>query len=218
MSDQEAIILENISDLHSAMYDLLAGITGIDGLIVLGFDSSKTNPVLPNIGIKISLSNMEIDRQRPGPLEGTRLQVETGTLTDYTVEGELVEDVYPEREFQHPLPLKLEYSIHSWCYSSETQLAIDQKLMQLLPERGVLTLNIGEVTAEFPITLKDIKSLDDLTQNLREKVYIYSIEAYTRSWIEDRSTKIITTIVEQLKSGEPAEYSDIEEITYGVDE
>lgn len=217
MSDYESYLLEDISLLHTEMYNKMSSISGVTGLVFLGFDSSRTNPELPKIGMKISLTGMEIDRRRPTPSETNRLEIETGTPVDYTVEGVLYEDIYPEREYKYPLPLNLEYSINTWCYSATTQLQLDLKLLQTFPERGVLRLEIDSETYEFPITLKAVKNLDDLAQNLREKVYIYNVECYVSSWIEERTGKIITSIIEQIAEGTPDDYVLVDEFNFTVD-
>ena len=96
MSDYRNIIIEDLKDLNQAMYDKMATISGIDGLIFKGFDSGRTTNPIPQIGMKIAIVDFQEDRKRPGPLEGNRIETNSGTPTDYEVEGEGNEPVLVE--------------------------------------------------------------------------------------------------------------------------
>lgn len=197
----EAIVLDNISDLHQALYDYMVTINTVPGCEFIGFDSSRTQTTLPAIGMKISLDNIAVDRTRPTPSLAARLEIKTGPQQDFTYGGVVYPNVYTQRLIRYPLPITLTYKVWTWSKSSLTALALDQAVLRKFPERGVLKFTIGGEEGEFPIRLQGIQNLDDLKENFRERLYMFEIEAYTVGWMPDETEKIITTQIEEFYSG-----------------
>lgn len=179
-------ILDNIAHLHMAMYGKMAGINNITNLAFLGFDDGKTRPPLPKIAMHISFGGHEIDRRR------TIHQVyKTTAEGTYTYGGEEF-NVPSEFEVSQPLPVDLFYEIDTWCHDSQTSIAMDLALLATFPERGVLSLSINGKEHDFPIELLGIQDLDDLTENIREKIYRYKVEAWVPSHLLTTIRKVIT--------------------------
>ena len=103
-----------------------------------------------------------------------------------------------EFEVKRPLSVDLFYEIDTWCHDSQTSLAMDLALQATFPERGVLNLPIDANNVAFPVELLGIQDLDDLTENIREKVYRYKVEAWIPSYLTDTTRKIITTPIEEF--------------------
>ena len=184
-----ATILNSIAKLHQALYGRMASIATVPALEFLGFDDGKSRPVLPKKAVQISFAGYDIDRGRVTP----DVVTPSGSTTTLTYDGEPV-TVYPEFTVKKPLPLDLLYEVDAWCYDSQTSLEMDLALLAKFPERGVLTLMIDGAPADFPIELVGIQNLDDLTKNIREKIYRFKIEAWVTGFLPDRDGKIITTI------------------------
>ena len=188
----EAIILDSLEDLHTAMYAKMATITGISGIRFLGFDSGKTREEIPTVGMHINLQDIAIDRTRPTPQESHKIEENAGDQLIESYSGENFTG-YSERSVRYPLPVLLNYSIDCWCYSAQTQLQMAEAIFQKFPDRGVVTLSIDGTDCDFPIELVAIDTVDDLSQNLRERIYRYRIEAWTKSSIADTNRKVITS-------------------------
>jgi len=188
-----ARILTNIALLHAALYDRLSSISTVSGLEFLGFDDGKSRPTLPRIGMQISCTGMDTDRGRVMP----QVLEATGASETITYDGEEY-DVQTSFTVKQPIAIDLTYEVDSWCYDSETSLGLDVELMKLFPERGVLTLPIAGEDTDFPIELLGIQNLDDLTKNIREKIYRYKIEAWIPGFLADRNGKIITSITNEI--------------------
>lgn len=201
----EGIVLESIKDLHQAMYDRLATITGVTGLEFIGFDDSRRVPTLPAIGMKIALGGKKVDRGRPTPGLAGRLEIKSGPQQDFTVGGVLYPGVFTERTIKYPLPMILTYKVWTWCKSSETAILLDEKLLQKFPERGTLHFTIGTEDGDFPITLQSITALDDLKEAFRESVYEWDVECWIKGHIEDETRKIITKITDEIYQGSSIE-------------
>ena len=201
----EAIILESLSVLHQLIYDMITAIGGIEGLVVLGFDSSHTNNPLPKKGIKISVLEVTVDRLRPTPQASNRVEELSGTEIIREYEDHGVRTGYSERTLRYPLPVSVIYDVHTWCYDTMTQLAINQAIMQTIPERGTLTFAIDGENYLFPVELLNVVPLDDLDRNLRETVFRFRVEAYISSHLSDDTRKIITTIEEDTYLGSKEE-------------
>lgn len=188
-----ARILTNIALLHAALYDRLSSISTVSGLEFLGFDDGKSRPTLPRIGMQISCTGMDTDRGRVMP----QVFEATGASESIMYDGE-EHDVQTSYTIKQPIAVDLTYEVDSWCYDSQTSLALDVELMKLFPERGVLTLPIEGEDTDFPVELIGIQNLDDLTKNIREKIYRYKIEAWIPGFLADRNGKIITTIDNEI--------------------
>ncbi len=188
-----ATILNSIAKLHQALYGRMASIATVPGLEFLGFDDGKSRPVLPKKAVQISFAGYDIDRGRVTP----DVVTPSGSTTTLIYDGEPV-TVYPEFTVKKPLPLDLLYEVDAWCYDSQTALEMDLALLAKFPERGVLTLMIDGAPADFPIELVGIQNLDDLTKNIREKIYRFKIEAWVTGFLPDRDGKIITTIDSEI--------------------
>lgn len=188
-----ATILNSIAKLHQALYGRMASIATVPGLEFLGFDDGKNRPVLPKKAVQILFAGYDIDRGRVTP----DVVTPSGSTTTLTYDGEPV-TVYPEFTVKKPLPLDLLYEVDAWCYDSQTALEMDLALLAKFPERGVLTLMIDGAPADFPIELVGIQNLDDLTKNIREKIYRFKIEAWVTGFLPDRDGKIITTIDSEI--------------------
>lgn len=188
----EATILADLKDLHQAMYDKMASITGVTGLQFLGFDTGKTKEPLPEIAMAISMDALDIDRRRPTPAEAHRVILADGLEIVGSYGGATYTGL-DGSTIKYPLPVTIGYNITTWCYDVQTQLAMFQKLMQKFPERGVVTLSIGGEPFDFPIELVGIDNLDDGAQNIRERIHRYKVEAWIDSHIPDGVVKIITS-------------------------
>lgn len=188
----ENFIIDDLSYLHRALYGKMSGITGVSGLQFLGFDSGYTNPPLPKVGMKISMTEIEVDRGLPGPQESHRIKFETGDAEDFVYDGVLYENVKTTRKYRYPLPVRITYDIHCWCHDHKTQLLLDQKIFQTFPERGWITLKVGIDDVELPMELDEIRDLDDLEDNIRERVYRFYVCAWIPSHMADKEGKIIT--------------------------
>ncbi len=188
-----ATILNSIAKLHQALYDRMASIATVPGLEFLGFDDGKNRPVLPKKAVQISFAGYDIDRGRVTP----DVVTPSGSTLILTYDGEPV-TVSPEFTVKKPLPLDLLYEVDAWCYDSQTALEMDLALLAKFPERGVLTLMIDGAPADFPIELVGIQNLDDLTKNIREKIYRFKIEAWVTGFLPDRDGKIITAIDSEI--------------------
>lgn len=184
-----AIILNDISDLHEAFYAHISSITGIDGLVYLGFDDGKSRGNLPDVAMHVSCAAFSIDRGRITP----RVQTYTSEPIEIVYNGETY-DVQTDYLIQFPLPIDIFYEISAWCHDSRIALQMDLALMRIFPERGTLTFTIDAESCEFPIELIGIQDLDDLSQNIREKIYRYKIEAWIPGFLDDQTGKIITNI------------------------
>lgn len=204
----EGVVLEEIRDLHLAMYDKVAAIGGVLGLEKKGFDSGRTSTTLPAAGIKIALQEISVDRGRPTPSEGNRLLIKSGDEQTYDYEGETYTE-YPERIARYPLPVNVVYRISSWCHSAETQLALDQGVLQAFPERGTLQLSIGGTEYDFPVELLQIQTLGDLADNRMERMYLFRVEAWVRGTKPDVVRKIILRPTVQYYEG-----SLVEDVNY----
>ena len=191
-------IIDDLSYLHRALYAKMSTITGVSGLQFLGFDSGFTNPPMPQAGLKISMSEIEVDRDLPTPQESHRIVFETGDSQDFVYDGVLYEDVKTTRKFRYPLPVRIYYDIHCWCHDHKTQLLLDQKIYQTFPERGWITLKVGIDDVELPIILDEVRHLDDLEANIRERVYRYYVCAWIPSHMADKEGKIITIPIVQV--------------------
>lgn len=202
----ENLILDNITDLHTAIYNKVFGLTlSIPGLSVLGYESSRQYPELPQRAVKVLLREVAIDRRRPTPRLGNNIALPSGTPIDLTYNGVLYPQVYPELTYKFPLPVLLTYELDCWAHDAVTQLTIDQGILQMMPERGCLFLNINLVDYALPITLIAIETLDDYQENFRERLYIYNIEAYVKSWVPDEIKKIITNPITEIYKGNKPE-------------
>lgn len=201
----ENLILDNLADLHTALYNKLVPLTvAIPGLELLGFDSSRTNNPLPPVAVKMTLRDIDVDRTRPTPRLGNSVYENTGTPLTLTYDGETFTDVYPEFIRKYPLPVLLNYELDTWSHSAMQQLAIDQEILKILPERGCLFVTFNSVEYALPITLIGIENLDDYRENFRERLYRYNIEAYVKSWVPDKNGKIIINpIFEVYKGNKP---------------
>ena len=190
----ENTILPSIVNLNQALYDFVLPMQDeIEGLEVMGFDSSRDRPELPTIGLRLHLFGINVDRNRPTPIGGNPLLVPSEEKKDYIVDGKLYENVPDSYTFKHPLPVLLQYQLDTWCYYAKHQIAIDHAILTRFPERGVLYLPIEGVEYQFPIELLDVGNLDDLKENFRERVYRYQIEAWVKSPLQDFERKNITT-------------------------
>jgi hypothetical protein len=188
-----ATILNSIAKLHQAVYDRMASVTSIPGLEFLGFDDGKNRPTLPKKAVQISFAGYEVDRGRVTP----DVITPSGTAVTLTYDGEPV-TLNPEFTIRKPIPLDLYYEIDAWCYDSRTATEIDLGLLNRFPERGVLSLAIDGELYDFPIELVGIQNLDDLTKNIRERIYRFKIEAWVTGFLPDRDGKIITTIENEI--------------------
>ena len=188
-----ARILTSIGLLHAALYDRLSTITSISNLQFLGFDDGKSRPSLQQIGMQISCTGMDTDRGRVMP----QVIEPSGATETITYDGE-DQEVQTSFTVKQPIAVDLTYEVDCWCYDSQTSLAMDVELMKLFPERGVLTLPIAGEDTDFPIELLGIQNLDDLTKNIREKIYRYKIEAWIPGFLADRDGKIITSITNEI--------------------
>lgn len=188
-----ATILNSIAKLHQALYARMASIATVPGLEFLGFDDGKDRPLLPKKAVQISFAGYDIDRGRVTP----DVVTPSGSTVVLTYDGEPV-TVSPEFTVKKPLPLDLLYEVDAWCYDSQTALEMDLALLAKFPERGVLMLTIDGAPADFPIELVGIQNLDDLTKNIREKIYRFKIEAWVTGFLPDRDGKIITTIDSEI--------------------
>lgn len=198
----ESIILQDIAELHQAMYDRLATITGIPGLRFLGFDSRRTNNPLPQIGLDISLNDFVVDEKRPPPMSGNRVITPEGDEQTGEYEGDTL-NWYESSLATHPLPVSLVYRFESWCHDAQTQLQLDLAILQTFPYRGVLDLDIGGTVYSFPTMLASIANLDDLQENLRNRVYLYTVECWVSSHIADQEIQnILRTTTEFYESRE----------------
>lgn len=187
-------ILDKIDILHQAIYDHMATIKGIRGLEFLGFDDGKSRPPLPKVAMHLSFGGYEVDRGRVIP------SIYKPAVEKTLFYGGEAFTVTSEFDVERPLPVDLFYEIDTWCHDSRTSLAMDAALMATLPERGALNLTLHGSTVAFPIELLGIQDLDDLTQNIREKVYRYKVEAWIPSWLGHYRRKVITTPIEELHS------------------
>ena len=183
-------ILTDLADLHKAMYARMQTISGPAGLEYLGFDDSKRKPILPNVALHMSLADIQVDRTRPTPLSAHRVEEETGSeiIRHY---GGAVYTGRTGRRYRYPLPVSLIYAIDSWCHSAEQQLALDIGIMNTFPDRGAVSFVINDQTWMFPIELLGVQPLDDLAQNLRERLYRFRVDAYVESSIRDTTGGII---------------------------
>lgn len=184
-----ATILNSIAKLHQALYDRMASIASVPELEFLGFDDGKNRPTLPKKAVQISFAGYDIDRGRVTP----NVVTPSGSTVTLTYDGEPV-TVYPEFTVKKPLPLDLFYEIDAWCHDSQVAPEIDLALLAKFPERGVLILTIDGTPVDFPIELVGIQNLDDLTENIREKIYRFKVEAWVTGFLPDRDGKIITAI------------------------
>ena len=188
-----ATILNSIAKLHQALYDRMSSVASVPGLEFLGFDDGKSRPTLPKTAVQISFAGYDIDRERVTP----DVMTPSGATVTLTYDGEPV-TVHPEFTIRKPIPLDLFYEIDAWCYDSRTASELDLALLGNFPERGVLSLPIDGMPADFPIELVGIQNLDDLTKNIREKIYRFKIEAWVTGFLPDRDGKIITTIDSEI--------------------
>jgi len=188
----QAQILDNIAPLHVAMYDKMAAIAGIAGLTFLGFDDGKNRPTLPKVAMHMSFGGYDVDRGRMiHPVyKATAQETYFYDGEEFTIDSEF--------EVKRPLSVDLFYEIDTWCHDSQTSLAMDLALQATFPERGVLNLPIDANNVAFPVELLGIQDLDDLTENIREKVYRYKVEAWIPSYLTDTTRKIITTPIEEF--------------------
>ncbi len=211
----ETTIVDDLRELCEKVYDKMASISGITGLEFKGFGSSKQTLPLPQIGMKMSLIDFQVDRTRPPAGVGNRVLIESGTPVDYEVDGE-TQTVYPERIAKKPLPVVLTFGIDTWCHNQVTQLQMDQKILQKFPERGVLTLTFGEdpdeEDFEFNVRLIGTRNLDDLAENYRERIYQYELETYIPSHFDDETLKVITSEIFELYGDMPDDPTDIDSI------
>lgn len=208
----ESVIVEDLADLHTAMYDKMASISSVTDCAFLGFDSSKTNPTIPKIAMHISLDSVEIDRRRPTPLEGHRIEEDSGDEITETYDGEEFTG-FEGRLYRYPLPVILNYNIDTWCHSAQTQLQMAQAIFQKFPERGVLTLDIDGTDYDFPIELTGIENLDDLSLNLRERLYRFRVEAWCESSKPDVEGGIIQISEIDVYQGNSIDDIDLPENT-----
>lgn len=188
-----AIILTDISYLHQAFYNHVAAITGIDGLVYLGFDDGKSRSEIPEVAMHMSCAAYAVDRGRITP----RVQSYTSAEISIVYDDESY-DVQTDYLIQFPLPIDIFYEISAWCHDSQTALQMDLALMRTIPERGTLNFVIEGSEADFPVELIGIQDLDDLSQNIREKVYRYKLEAWIPGYLDDQTGKIITSIENNL--------------------
>lgn len=188
-----ATILNSIAKLHQALYDRMASIASVPGLEFLGFDDGKNRPVLPKKAVQISFAGYDIDRGRITP----DVVTPSGATVTLQYDGEPV-TLDPEFTVRKPIPLDLLYEIDTWCHDSQEALAMDLALLATFPERGVLALTIDGSPADFPIELIGIQNLDDLTGNVREKIYRFKVEAWVTGFLPDRNGKIITTVTSEI--------------------
>lgn len=205
MADEplETCILDDVTVLHRAVYARLAAAVpvAVPGAEVYGFDSGHTNPRLPQIGVRVT-AELEIDRDRPSPSHATRIFEPAGDEIIRTYPRHGTYTGYNQRTIRRPLPITLNYMVHTWCHAAETQLALDMAVLAAIPDRGMLPVEIDGTTYGFPIELiSPPETLDDLTINLRERVHRFRVEAYIPSSMPDGSCPIITTITETTYSG-----------------
>lgn len=183
--------LPTIEGLHRAFYALVETLKlDMPSLRILGYESSRTKEPLPPLAIALHLSDIQVDRSRPTPQIGHRLFI-PGELKDYQVEDEVFEDIPSEYVTSQPLPVLLTYHLDAWCHSPVEQLSLDHAILKLLPERGVLNLEIDTVEYELPIMLLGTENLDELRENFRERLYRFSVEAWIQGNIADAVSKII---------------------------
>jgi hypothetical protein len=152
----------------------------------------------------ITLGDFQVDRKRPTPLEGHRVEENDGTEIIESYDDETFTG-YDGRTVRYPLPVTLDYEIDTWSHSAQQQLSMDQKILQTFPERGVVTLPIGEEEYDFPIELVGIENLDDLALNLRERLYRFRLEAWIKSAIPDEQRKIIQSSEINVREGNTPE-------------
>lgn len=168
----------------------------------VGFDSSHKTPAIPQKGIKVAVTDWQVDRTRPTPLEGTRVEENLGNIITHTYDG-VVYTGYEARRFRYPLPVIIIYSFYTWSHKALDQFAIDHAFLKKFPERGVLNLSIGGTSYQFPIEMLTSQTLDDLNLNLRERVYQFRLEAWIPGHLADRDGKIITSIREEVFTSDP---------------
>lgn len=191
-------ILENIADLHLKLYDLVSSMAGtLPDTEFLGFDDSKSRPELPQKAIQLSFDGFEIDRGRTT----TDVHEFIGDFESFVYDKE---EVLLQTQFikKRPLPIDLFYELDAWCYDSQTALQIDLAILKTIPERGVLSLTINDQPCDFPIELLDVQNLDDLTANIREKIFRYKVEAWVPSFLNQKTGKIVTTAITDIHESE----------------
>lgn len=205
----EMLILADLSDLHQAMYNKMASISGIAGLQFIGFGSSRQKPVLPEIGMHISVYDMEVDRNRPTPLEGTPVSLPNGDAQNLLIGGVQYNGVFLERKKKYPLPLTVTYKIDTWCHDVKTALLMDQKIFSTFPERGGLTFNIQNQDTFFPMYLLNSTNLDEPKEHIRERIYIFVVETWIDGTLADKITKVITKTNDQIFKGTQTSDADV---------
>lgn len=185
-------VLISIDKLHRKIYELVQTLAGtIPEARFMGFESSRVKEPLPTVGIAMNLSEISVDRNRPTPQMGHRI-FKPNELKDYELNGEIFHDVPVSYTTIEPLPVLLTYEIDTWCHEPIKQLQMDHALLKLFPERGVLVFEIDSVEYELPIALVGIDNLDDLRENFRERLYRYTIEAWTEGNIPESLSQTIT--------------------------
>jgi hypothetical protein len=200
----EAGIIQSVADIHQAVYNLM--VQSVNGVVApadcVGFDSSHKTPAIPQKGIKVAVTDWQVDRSRPTPLEGNRIEENLGNIITKTYDG-VAYTGYEARRYRYPLPVMIIYSFYTWSHKALDQFAIDHAFLKKFPERGVLDLMINGTEYEFPIEMLTSQTLDDLNQNLRERVYQFRLEVWIPGHRVDRDGKIITSITEEVFATDP---------------
>lgn len=206
MVENEATILQSVNDLHQALYDhMVAGMVGVvPASDCMGYDSGFKSPTLPAKGIKIVVTDLKVDRTRPTPLEGTRVEENLGNVITKSYGG-VVYTGYEGRRYRYPLPVEIIYSIYTWSHRAIDQFEIDHAVLKTFPERGILQLPIQGNQYDFPVEILTTQTLDDLKENIRERVYQLRVEAWITGHIPDRDGKIITSVETQFFARNPDE-------------
>lgn len=204
MAENEPIIVQSISDVHLAIYQkMVSGMAGVvDAANCIGYDSGHKTPALPQKGIKVAVTDLEIDRLRPTPLEGNRVEENLGDEITHSYGGEVFTG-HEARRFRYPLPVFVVYSFYTWSHRALDQFEIDHAFLRTFPERGVLTLTISGKVCEFFVQITGTQTLDDLSQNIRERVYQMRLEAWIAGHLPDRDAKIITSVETGVFTGDP---------------
>ena len=205
----EMIVIEDLSELHLAMYNKMATISGVPNLQFIGFGTGHQKPVLPQVGMHISIDGMDVDRTRPTPLEGSRLSIPNGVPEDITIDDVEYLGVFPERKIKYPIPLRIAYKIDAWCHDTKTSILLDQKILGTFPERGGLTFNIQDVDAFFPIYLSTVADQDDLKENIHERIYIFNLDTWIDSHLADKIVKVIKSTDTEVFKGTQISDADV---------
>lgn len=188
----ETRVIDDMEDLIQALFAKGQTITSITGLKHKGFESSKQTTELPDVGLKMSIRNIEPDRKRPMAGDPSRVMNGTGAETTYEVDG-VEYTVQADQIVSYPMPVRITLALHTWSHSALTQAQLDLAVLQTFPERGVLSMTIGDDTEEsdFQIELLVTQPLDDMQENYRERVYSYALDIYVPSSIADDTRKLI---------------------------